>query len=121
MRGEAEVLACACRSVPAHRTAVAGRRIAVIVAAAGVISGTTALPALAGASAASPPKPHQQENSSPPDRASYTAAPRAPPPVAPAPRVTGQRQAHRPGPGQPHRAEIATTAARSTFHPCKRS
>jgi len=34
---------------------MAGRRIAVIVAAAGVISGTTALPALAGASAASPP------------------------------------------------------------------
>jgi hypothetical protein len=47
---------------------VAGRRIAVIVAAAGVISGTTALPALAGASVAPSARPHQQENSSPPDR-----------------------------------------------------
>src|SRR5690348_13601595 len=68
MSGKARVLVCACRSVRTHRTAVAGRRIAVIVAAAGVISGTTALPALAGASVAPSARPHQQENSSPPDR-----------------------------------------------------
>src|SRR5262249_56426895 len=51
----------------------------------------------------------------------YTGAPRAPPPVVPVRRVTGQRPTHRPGPRQRHRAEIATTAARNPVHPCKRS
>lgn len=58
---------------------MAGRRIAVIVAAAGVISGTAASPAFAGVSTASPPSPDQQFSSSPPDRTIFAGtASRAP-------------------------------------------
>ena len=61
------------------RAPVAGRRIAVIVTAAGVVLGTTALPAFAGAVAPPPPSLHRQDNSSPPDRTIFRGtAPRAP-------------------------------------------
>jgi Bacterial Ig-like domain (group 3) len=47
--------------------------------AAGVVSGTTALPAFAGASVSPPPSPHQQFRSSPPDRTIFRGtAPRGP-------------------------------------------